>query len=241
MTAEFSRLQLLYGPEALERLRAAKVIVFGVGGVGSWCAEALARCAIGHITIVDSDKVDPSNINRQLVALESTVGRAKVDVMARRIADINPDCRIVTVEGRYTPDTAPDFALETYDAVVDAIDSLADKADLILRVCSLEHTRLFSSMGAALKTDISQISTAEFWQVKGCPLALALRQRFKRTGCFPARKFKCVYSPEHRENHTEDIPAGGGRMPNGTVVFATAAFGLTLAQLVINHLLSDNG
>lgn len=239
MTAEFSRLQLLYGPEALERLRAAKVIVFGVGGVGSWCAEALARCAIGHITIVDSDKVDPSNINRQLVALESTVGRAKVDVMARRIADINPDCRIVTVEGRYTPDTAPDFALETYDAVVDAIDSLADKALLIHNATRARRPRLFSSMGAALKLDPTRIRTAEFSRVTGCRLAAALRRKFKKSALSPARKFPCVYSDELLPNRGALPDASDGSMTygkvavNGSLCHITAIFGLTLAGLIV--------
>lgn len=232
-----SRLELLYGAEALERLRAAKVIIFGVGGVGSWCVEALARCDVGHITLVDSDTVAPSNINRQLPALHSTIGQNKVDVMARRIADINPDCRVQALCTRYTPESADSFELEQYDAVVDAIDSLADKANLILRTTAMTHPRLFASMGAALKTDIEQIHTAEFAKVKGCPLARALRQRFKRTGCWPRRKFPCVFSPELKRNIPDPDDDGSVRRPNGTVVFATATFGLMLARLVVNHLI----
>ncbi len=243
MSSKFSRLELLYGAEALARLRDARVIVFGIGGVGSWCVEALARCGIGHITIVDSDCVAPSNINRQLVALNSTIGIPKVDVIAQRIADINPDCICKQVNGRYTAENADTFQLNEYDVVVDAIDSLADKADLILRTCSLERPRLFSSMGAALKTDILRIDTAEFWQVKGCPLARALRQRFKRGGTFPSRKFRCVYSSERHPNFAQTSQQNDIKttthQPHGTVVFATSAFGLTLAQLVVNYIIES--
>lgn len=236
MNHEFQRLTLLYGPDAVDRLRNSRAIIFGVGGVGSWCAEALARCAIGTITIVDSDCVDPTNINRQLVALNSTVGIPKVTVMAERIADINPDCKVSAINGRYTSERADEFHLEDYDVIIDAIDSLADKADLIARATSMERPRIFSSMGAALKTDPSKIETAEFWQVKGCPLARALRQRFKRTGIFPRRKFRCVFSPEIHPNAVKDTE--GEHLPNGTVVFATADFGLRLASLAVNYLLT---
>lgn len=226
----FQRTELLLGARATERLAHTRVIIFGVGGVGSWCAEALARCGVGTITLIDSDAVAPSNINRQLVALTSTVGQSKVQVMAQRILDINPACRVKAVEDRYTPDNGDTFHLADYDYVIDAIDSLADKAHLILTATSLKGVKLFSSMGAALKTDAGQIAVAEFWNVKGCPLARALRQWFKRTGQYPRRKFKCVYSPQLVKNKE-----GGaqGPMPNGTVVFATAPFGLRLAQLVV--------
>ncbi len=233
----FSRLSLLLGDDGVDALRGLRVIIFGVGGVGSWCAEALARSAVGAITIVDSDVVAPSNLNRQLVALNSTIGQPKVDIMARRIQDINPECRVAALNRRYTPETAGDFDLDSYDYIIDAIDSLGDKADLILRSTACEKARLFSSMGAALKSDVSRIAVTEFRDVKGCPLARALRQRFRRTGTFPRRKFKCVYSPELCKNHYETLPADiamGSRLPNGTVVFATATFGLTLASLVVN-------
>jgi len=235
----FSRTELLLGKEALQRLSALRVIVFGTGGVGSWCAEALVRAGIGNITIVDDDTVAVSNLNRQLCALHSTLGQAKVDVMARRLADINPQCRITAMRSRYTPETSAAFALQDYDVVIDAIDSLADKAHLILTVTALPRTTaLFSSMGAALKTDAALIADAEFWDVKGCPLARALRQRFRRTQMFPARKFRCVYSPQLVTNRREptDTPATG-QQPNGTVVWATAAFGLRLAQLAVSHAL----
>ena len=129
----FGRTALVAGDEMMTALADTRVLVFGVGGVGSWCVEALARSATGHITIVDSDTVAPSNINRQMPALASTVGQPKVEVIARRIADINPDATVTALQKRYTPETANEFHIESYDYVIDAIDSLSDKADLILR------------------------------------------------------------------------------------------------------------
>lgn len=229
---QFERTALLAGQAAMERLAAARVIVFGTGGVGSWCVEALARTAIGQITIVDSDCVAASNINRQMPALLSTVGRPKVEVLAERIADINPACRVKAVVGRYTPATAADFAIETYDYAVDAIDSLADKADLILRCtdpATAPRRRFVSSMGAARKIDAGAIEVAEFWKVQGCPLARALRTRFRRGGIFPKRKFSCVYSPE-------TLPQAPDAEANGTFAHVTALFGLRLASLIITDL-----
>lgn len=230
----FVRTAIVAGEEMMTSLSDTRVIVFGVGGVGSWCVEALARSAIGHITIVDSDTVAPSNINRQMPALSSTVGQAKVDVIARRIADINPDAHINALQKRYTPATAHEFDIESFDYVIDAIDSLPDKADLILRCTSgatAPHKAFFSSMGAARKIDMSKISVAEFWKVEGCPLARALRTHFRRSGIFPQRKFKCVYSPETIAHRAEG-PAG----VNGTFAHITASFGLTLASLVITDI-----
>ena len=230
----FGRTAIVAGDEMMTSLSDTRVIVFGVGGVGSWCVEALARSAVGHITIVDSDTVAPSNINRQMPALSSTVGQAKVDVIARRIADINPDAHINAMQKRYTPTTEHEFDIENNDYVIDAIDSLPDKAYLILRCTSgatAPHKAFFSSMGAARKIDMSKISVAEFWKVEGCPLARALRTHFRRSGIFPQRKFKCVYSPETIAHRSEG-PAG----VNGTFAHITASFGLTLASLVITDI-----
>lgn len=231
----FGRLRPVAGDDGMERLAAARVLVFGIGGVGSWCVEALARSAVGHIAIVDSDTVAASNINRQLPATVDTIGRPKVQILADRIAAINPDAEIKAIEARYTPATAEDFHIEDYDFVIDAIDSLPDKINLILR-CTAPATAprkaFFSSMGAARKRDIGKISVAEFWKVEGCPLARALRTSFRRSGVFPRRKFLCVYSPETIA-HRADAPRG----VNGTFMHTTAAFGLTLAQLVLNRIL----
>ena len=208
------RTAIVAGPEMMDALARTSVAVFGVGGVGSWCVEALARTGVGAITIADPDCVAQSNINRQLPALVTTVGQAKVDVLARRIADINANCAVKALQKRYTPETAADFGLNNYDYVVDAIDSLPDKASLILRCTSAAtapRAGFVSSMGAARKLDPARVSVAEFWKVEGCALARALRTRFRRSGEFPGRKFRCVYSPE-------SIPQCGDAGANGLLL-----------------------
>lgn len=227
----FERTRQLVGDEAMQRMASARVIVFGVGGVGSWCAEALVRSGIGHVTIVDSDCVDPSNINRQLPALTSTVGRPKVEVLRERLLDINPEAEIVAVQSRFTADTAEDFHIGEFDYVIDAIDSIQDKMDLIVRCTMRECTNhpqptLFSSMGAARKMDPLQVHVTEFWKVDGCPLAATLRKRMRKQQRFPERKFKCVWSPERND----------AAEPKGTMMPVTAAFGLTLASLVVRDI-----
>lgn len=226
------RTAIVAGPEMVDALARTSVAVFGVGGVGSWCVEALARTGVGAITIADPDCVAQSNINRQLPALVTTVGQAKVDVLARRIADINANCAVKALQKRYTPETAADFGLNNYDYVVDAIDSLPDKASLILRCTSAAtapRAGFVSSMGAARKLDPARVSVAEFWKVEGCALARALRTRFRRSGEFPGRKFRCVYSPE-------SIPQCGDAGANGTFMHITATFGLRLASLIIEDI-----
>lgn len=233
MNSELQRTHLLAGDDMMERLRQCRIIIFGVGGVGSWCVEALARSGAGNIAMVDPDAVAPSNINRQLPALHSTIGRPKVEVLADRIADINPHCHVTAMAQAYTHDNADTFAIDGYDYAIDAIDSLADKADLILRCTdpvTAPRQAFFSSMGAARKLHPAAVATAEFWKVQGCPLARALRTRFRRAATFPRRKFTCVYSPESLL-HRADGPAG----VNGTFAHATAVFGLTLASLVIEN------
>lgn len=228
------RTALVAGDTMMDMLASTRVIVFGVGGVGSWCVEALARTGIGHICIVDSDEVAVSNINRQLPATGSTIGLKKVDVVAARILDINPEADVKAICGRYNAATAAGFGIETYDYVIDAIDSLADKAHLILR-CTTDATAprraLFSSMGAARKMSAEKIRVAEFWKAEGCPLARALRTNFRRSKQFPGRKFMCVYSPERLPHRKEPLDGA-----NGTFAHATAAFGLRLAELVVTDL-----
>ena len=194
------RSELLLGADAMSKLAEQKVIIFGVGGVGSWCAESLVRSGIMHITLVDSDRVCITNINRQLMATTKTVGRVKVDVLRERLLEINPNADIVAIQGIYSAENKDDYHLEQYDFIVDAIDSLKDKADLILTATRIKKATFVSSMGAALKMDPTRIQVAEFWKVQGDPLARALRQRFKRNKQFPARKFLCVYSDELLEN-----------------------------------------
>jgi len=190
------------GADMMSSIASKRVIVFGVGGVGSWCAESLVRSGIRDLTIVDSDRVCVTNINRQLLATTKTVGKVKVDVLKERLLEINPSATITAIQAIYSEETSDSFHLDTYDYIVDAIDSLRDKAHLIL-AATRTRAVLFSSMGAALKLDPTRISVAEFWKVRGCPLAAALRRRFKHAHTFPARKFQCVYSEELFSNRGE--------------------------------------
>ena len=227
----FERTVRLVGEDGLQHIAARRVILFGVGGVGSWCAEALVRSGISRLVIVDPDAVDPSNVNRQLPALVSTVGQPKVEVMRQRLLAINPQAHIVALQQRYSLDTAAEFPLEEFDYVIDAIDSMADKLELILRCTPHPSTAegrvpvLFSSMGAARKMDPLQVRVSEFWRVDGCPLAASLRRRMRRSQRYPGRRFQCVWSPER----VEAAQTGGTLMP------VTATFGLVLASLVVRH------
>ena len=217
------------GDDAMSRIREKRVIIFGVGGVGSWCAESLVRSGITKLTIVDSDRVSVTNINRQLMATTETIGQVKVDALRKRLLTINPSADVTALQQVFTAETASKFALEEYDYIIDAIDSLKDKALLILMACQTS-AKLFSSMGAALKLDPTRIKTAEFWKVTGDPLARALRNRFKRDGVFPKRKFQCVYSDELLQNKAPIDPDDRG---NGSIVHITAVFGFVLAGLVV--------
>ena len=224
--AIFRRSELLLGDEAMSRIAEKRVIIFGVGGVGSWCAESLVRSGIRHLTIVDSDSVCASNINRQLMATTETVGCVKVDVLRERLLTINPAAEITAIHEFFTAETADSFHLDTYAYIIDAIDSLKDKALLILMATQTD-AKLFSSMGAALKLDPTRIKVDEFWKIQGDPLARVLRKRFKREGQYPSRKFQCVYSDELIG------PQGEGK---GSIVHITAIFGFMLAGLVIQDI-----
>ena len=243
--AIFRRAELLLGDEAMSRIAEKRVIIFGVGGVGSWCAESLIRSGIRKLTIVDSDRVCITNINRQLMATTKTVGLVKVDALKERLLSINPSAEITALQQIFTAETAESFQLDTYDYIIDAIDSLKDKALLILLATSLPADRgdkkgagpkFFSSMGAALKLNPTKIQVAEFWKVKGDPLARALRNRFKRDKQFPKRKFKCVYSDELLENKMPVDPNDRG---NGTIAHITAIFGFMLAGLLVQDAVNN--
>ncbi len=229
MNPLFQRTELLLGQEAMESLVSKRVIIFGVGGVGSWCAESLVRSGIRHLTVVDSDCVAESNVNRQLMATTSTLGQPKVEVLRERLLTINPEATIVAVQKTYCAETADRFPLNDYHYIIDAIDSLKDKALLILQACQTD-AKFFSSMGAALKLDPLQIKITEFWKVQGDPLARALRKYFKSRQTFPAKKFQCVFSDEQRKNVLQ--PTDQTRA-NGTAMHITAIFGLMLSSLVI--------
>lgn len=256
----FKRMELLVGECVMQKTAAARVIIFGVGGVGSWCAESLVRSGVRHLTIVDSDRVCITNVNRQLMATTKTIGRVKVEVLKERLLEINPTAEIVALQKIYDETTADSFNIGSYDYIIDAIDSLKDKALLILEACKTDSV-LLSSMGAALKIDASKIAVAEFWKVKGCPLARALRNKFRKMKVRPAHKFKCVYSDELLHNLGTSFTCGTDQCVcsnkeevsgdpaladhnwnnskaqiNGTAAHITAIFGFTLASLVVNDL-----
>ena len=228
----FSRLSLLVGNDTMDIIKKKKVIIFGVGGVGSWCAESLVRSGIHNLTIVDNDKVCISNVNRQLQATTKTVGLVKVEVLKQRLLEINPQAQITAIEKTYSAQTDPFFQLEQFDYIIDAIDSLENKATLMLRATECQG-KFFSSMGAAFKMSTSKIQVAEFWKVYGCPLARAVRNKFKKNKTFPKKKFLCVFSPEVLTNKDKNISA---TKLNGTIVHITAIFGFTIAGLVMQDI-----
>lgn len=234
MSGAFSRVERLLGAAGLAQLTQARVILFGVGGVGGWCAEALVRSGIGHLTIVDPDDVDITNINRQLPATTKTVGRPKVEVLRERLLEINPLCEVTALQERYF--IGADFQLASYDVIIDAIDSLTDKANLILEASACPGA-FFSSMGAACKLDPTQVRVAEFFDVRGCPLGAALRKRLRKNGTLPKKKFLCVYDAEVLPNlGPEQDPGPGKAIANGTLAPITGIFGFTLAALAIQHI-----
>jgi tRNA A37 threonylcarbamoyladenosine dehydratase len=260
--ALFQRTELLVGDEWMKKLADTQVIIFGVGGVGSWCAESLIRSGIRELTIVDSDRVCVTNINRQLMATAQTVGEVKVEALKRRLLEINPTAKIQALQMIYCAETSASFQLENYDYIIDAIDSLENKMHLIQAACRTNAV-FFSSMGAALKMDPSMIQVAEFWKVKGCRLGAALRRKLKRTG-LPAKKFLCVFSEELIENKGKEVSCrtekclcpknrtGAGNPElvnhewcsskaqiNGTVAHTTAIFGFTMAGLVVQDVCKD--
>lgn len=241
----FTRTQLLLGTEVMRALQKKKVILFGVGGVGSWCAEGLIRSGIMDLTLVDPDNVAPSNINRQLPATTTTVGKPKVEVMKKRLQEINPETRISIIPEIYCKENSEMFHLEQYDYIIDAIDSLQHKAHLLVAASKTDAV-IFSSMGAGLKVDPQKIKIAEFWKVKGCRLAAALRQRLRKNEK-PHKEIPCVYSEEIHENRgfqrmMENKPeetSFNKPTTNGTLVHITAIFGFTLSGLVVQDVINS--
>lgn len=228
------RTELLLGENAVETLRRTRVIIFGLGGVGSWCAEALARSGIGHLTLVDADRVAPSNLNRQLMTTTANIGLPKPDALAARLQEVAPNVSLELRFERYTPEGAGLFPLDSFDFAIDAIDSVRDKAALILNALATPNLTLFSSMGAARKIDPFRVRQTEFGKVAGDGLARALRHHFKKLGVFPSRKFTCVWSDEPPlDNLGEQLPEENA---NGSLAHITGTFGLALAGLVIREL-----
>jgi len=261
--AIFNRTSLLLGSTCMDRIARARVIIFGLGGVGSWCAESLVRTGIHNLTLVDSDRVCVTNINRQLQATCATIGQVKTEALRARLLDINPMARIEAIQKIYGRETEADFDLDAYDFVVDAIDSLHCKVRL-LHNASRSRATVVSAFGAACKLDPTQVRTDEFRHVKGCPLGSKLRKLMRRANMLPVKDVMVVYSDEVLPNAGQNRSCGtaaclcprvanGPGEPqllnhewcsqkaviNGSLAHITGIFGLTLAGLVIQRLHGD--
>lgn len=234
----FERSHILIGDEGIARLQASHVLIAGIGGVGSFTAEALARLGVGKLTLIDHDIVSPSNINRQLIALNSSVGKLKTTVMTERILDINPNCEITVLNEFLTPDNMPTLLAQPFDVVVDAIDSMSSKTALI-EIAWRQNITIFSSMGAGGKLDPSQIRTGDLMDTTICKLAKQLRGHLRKRGV--GRGIQTVYSiePSIPPLPPEAVERGRARAVNGTVSYMPSIFGLTLAGLVANAIIGD--
>ena len=230
------RTRLLLGEEKMERLQQAHVLVVGLGGVGAYAAEMICRAGVGRMTIVDADTVQPTNINRQLPALHSTMGREKAEVLAARFKDINPDIQLTVLPVFLKDDNIPELLdAARYDFVVDAIDTLAPKCYLIAETLK-RHIKIVSSMGAGAKSDITQIRFADIWDTYYCGLSKAVRKRLQKLGI--KRKLPVVFSTEQADPKavllTEDEQ--NKKSTCGTVSYMPAVFGCYLAEYVIKRL-----
>lgn len=233
---EFSRTALLIGEESVNRLENARVAVFGIGGVGGHAAEALVRSGIGAIDLIDNDTVSVSNLNRQLVALHSTIGKYKVDAARERFLDINPALKIRTYRTFYTPETAAEFDFSEYDYVIDAIDTVTGKIGLVMQA-QAAGVPIICSMGAGNKLDPSAFEVTDIYKTSVCPLAKVMRYELKKRG---VKHLKVVYSREIPRSPdmsvTDEKPVGTRRAIPGSTAFVPSAAGLVLAGEVIRDL-----
>ncbi|MDO4178983.1 MAG: tRNA threonylcarbamoyladenosine dehydratase [Phascolarctobacterium sp.] len=238
---QFQRTELLIGKSGLEKLAASHVAIFGVGGVGGYVVEALARSGIGEITLVDSDDISLTNLNRQIIATHETIGRSKVVVMAERIASINPNCKIHLQQTFFLPENADQFNFQNYDYVIDAVDTVAAKISLVLQAQKVS-TPIISSMGTGNKMNPAMFEVADIYQTSVCPLARVMRQTLKKHG---VKKLKVVYSKElpieqkSDAKLTENINKEGStkRAVPGSTAFCPPVAGLIIASEVVKDLL----
>jgi len=247
MLDQFSRTELLFGKEAMERLAGCRVAVFGIGGVGGYVCEALARSGVGAFDLIDDDKVCLSNINRQIIATRKTVGQYKVDVMKERILDINPDAEVNAYKCFFLPENASDFPFDKYDYVVDAIDTVTAKIELVMQ-CQKTGVPIMSSMGAGNKLDPTRFRVADVYKTQMDPLAKVMRRELKKRG---VKKLKVVYSEEEpvspivdeessRPAETDSHSASRRSIP-GSTAFVPSVAGLIIAGEVIKDLTADCG
>ena len=234
MNQTFSRTESLLGADAMARLASVRVAIFGIGGVGGYAAEALARSGVGSIELIDSDTVSESNINRQIIALHSTVGQKKVDAAAARLRDINPDIKLTARDVFFLPETSADFDFTSYDYVIDCIDTVGGKLEIIKRA-KAAGVPVISSMGAGNKLDPTAFTVADVYETSVCPLAKTMRRLCRENGI---DSLKVVYSKE--PPITPAIPMErdpeSGKIPPASAVFAPAAAGLAIAHAVITEL-----
>lgn len=233
MNEQFLRVEMMLGESAMETLWSSHVAVFGVGGVGSWCAEALARSGVGALTLIDHDEVALSNLNRQAEALHSTVGLGKAEAMAARIKDISPHCRIFPVQARYTAQARDAFFSQGYSYIVDAIDLVSCKLDLIETALS-RGVPILSAMGTGNKLDSSLLRVSDIEKTEGCPLARIVRRELRARGI---RHHKVVWSPEAaRPTEQHEVPPPGRRSVPASAIWVPASAGLMLAGQVVKDL-----
>lgn len=229
MHSQFLRSEMILGKNSTENLAGKKVILFGLGGVGSYTAEALARAGIGSITLVDSDTVSVTNINRQLCALHSTVGRPKVEVVKERILDINPDCKVTALQKFYLPENADEFHLSEYDYIADAIDTVSAKIDLAAKSQAL-GVPLIACMGTGNKLDPSLFRISDIFKTSGCPLCRVMRTELRKRG---VKKLNVVWSPEEPVKPAQTNEETGKRQTPGSLPFVPGAAGLIMAGKII--------
>lgn len=232
MNETFTRTELLLGEDGLQKLREAKVAIFGIGGVGGYAAEALARSGVGSLLLVDHDTVSKSNLNRQIIALRSTIGQYKTQVMKARIADICQETRVETRECFFLPENAETFSFETYDYVVDAIDTVSGKLALAEH-CQKSGTKLISAMGAGNKLDPTKFVVADIYETHVCPLARVMRRELKKRGI---PQLKVVYSTEEAMQPKKQIQNEAKKVTPGSLAFVTGTAGLLLASEVVKDL-----
>lgn len=235
MSCEFSRFEMLVGQNNVNNFKSKHVAVFGIGGVGSYAAECIVRCGIGEITIIDNDIISESNINRQLFALHSTVDKKKVDVAKQRFLDINPNCKINTIDKFYTPENSDEFFNTNYDYIIDAIDTVTSKIDLIKK-CYDNNIKIISSMGTGNKLDPTKFEVTDIFKTSTCPLCRIMRKELKNRGI---KKLKVVYSNEqpikpiaNKNEHETNTPA--------SCSFVPPVAGMILAGEVIKDLILTN-
>lgn len=236
MNEQFSRSELIFGEEAMERLAKARVAVFGVGGVGGYAVEALARSGIGALDIIDNDTVALTNLNRQIIALHSTIGEYKVDVAARRVLDINPDIKIKAYRTFFTPETADEFDFSEYDYIIDAIDTVTGKIELVMKAQEA-NVPIICSMGAGNKLDPTAFEVADIYKTSVCPLARVMRNELKKRG---VKHLKCVYSKEIPITPRPTDEISGKRQTPGSCAFVPSAAGLIIAGEVVKQLAMCN-